>query len=371
MSRVLVLLPEQPLPGLCDASWWRVEAGAIVERGEDERWIELSGRDGADLVALAPAGSVRLQVTEPVGATDRQAAAIAAAGVREGSAVEGVGVHGVASVVGGGDQRRAVAAVVATAAMQQWLDWFGAVGRDPSAIVPVQLLLPEAEEWTDVRIGSEHLVGRGDLRFPYEPGLAEALIGEEHVRRLPTDELEAELVRLAEAPPLNLRQGPFARRRRLRLERRQIRELALLAACIPLLALVTALVTIVRVNGAADRLDRKTVEVASAALGRPVTAERALTELDLQAARSGGAGGSMSAPMAALFQQMQADQSVTATTLGWRGDGTLSTTVAATRAEDINRLLIALQRNGYQVTAVPRSGADGRQMADITMRSGA
>ena len=371
MTRILILLPEQPQPGLADTFWWRVEAGAVTARGEDASWVDLSAEGGGELVALAPAGAVRLVVTEPVGATDRQAVAIAAAAVREASAGDGGELHAAAAIIGAGEERRAMAAVVATTAMERWLEWLGALGRDPLAIVPSLLLLPPANEWIDLRVGNEHLVGRGELRFPYEPALAEALVGEERVRRLPADEVEAALVRLAEAPPLDLRHGAFARRRSLRIAQRQWRELAALAACVPLLALAAALVTVVRVNGAADRLDRQTEEVASAALGRSVAAEQALTELDLQAARLGGTGGAMAGPMAALFQQMQADPSVTATTLGWRGDGTLSTTLAAARVEDINRLLIALQRNGYKVTAVPRSAADGRQMADITVRSGA
>lgn len=371
MTRVVLLLPEYPQPGSADAFWWRVEAGVVTASGEDASWVELSVEGGSELVALAPAGAVRLVVTEPVGATDRQAAAIAAAAAREASAADGSALHAVATMIGAGEERRSMAAVVAAGVVERWLEWLGALGRDPEAIVPSQLLLPAAAEWTDLRVGNEHLVGRGDLRFPYEPALAEALIGEERVRRLGSQEVEAALVRLAEATPLDLRQGPFARRRSVRIEQRQWRELAALAACVPLLALAAALVTVVRVNGAADRLDRQTEEVASAALGRSVAAEQALTELDLQAARLGGAGGTLAGPMAALFQQMQADPSVTATALGWRGDGTLSTTLAAARVEDINRLLIALQRNGYKVTAVPRSAADGRQMADITVRSGA
>lgn len=366
MRQVLVLLPERPAEAFI-AHWWRVEHGEVVECGHDEAWVALSVPPFAQVVALAPGAAVRLKWSEAVGATDRQAIAIAAASAREDSA--GGEVHAAATVVGEGEQRRTLAAVVSAEAMQGWLDWCRSAEREPAAIVPALLLLPATAEWTDVRIGSEHLVGRGDMRFAYEPALAEALIGEERVQRLGADALEEALVAIAAEPPLDLRQGRFALRRRWTLDRTRVRELALLAVCIPLLALLVVAVTIVRLNRDSDRIDRETVKVASAALGRPVTAESALGEMDLQAARSGG--GRLSVPLSALYRYLQANPSVAASAIGWNGDGTLSSTLAASRPEDINRVLLALQQGGYRVTAVPRTGTDGRQLADVTVRGGA
>jgi hypothetical protein len=37
--------------------------------------------------------------------------------------------------------------------------------------------------------------------------------------------------------------------------------------------------------------------------------------------------------------------------------------------EDINRLLLSLQRLGYRVTATTRPGASGQMIADLTLRS--
>ena len=371
MTRLLLLLPERPHANVAAAWWWRVDHGAVVASGGDDAWVRQASEPGTEVIGLAPAAAVRLVITSAQGETDRQAAAVAAASAREASLAEADTLHAVAVVQGEGETRRALTALVAAEAMEQWLGWARAFGIELRAIVPSLLLLPDTEEWTDLRLGTEHLVGRGELRFPYEPALADALIGEAGVRQVSGEELENALVRLAEAPPLDLRQGRFGARTSWRMEPRRLRELLLLAACIPLLALLAALVTIVRLDRDSARLDRETAEVASAALGRPVTAEAALAELNVQAARTGGAGGSLSAPLAALYQQMQSEPSVTATALGWRGDGTLSTTLAATRPEDINRLLLGLQRNGYKVTAVPRTGTDGRQLADITVRSGA
>ncbi|WP_205479447.1 type II secretion system protein GspL [Sphingomonas arenae] len=372
MTQLVLLLPEHPQPDASDTWWWRIADGEITECGDDSRWVQWAAEPGAELIGLASAGAVSLVSSEPVGATDRQASAVAAASAREASASDAADVHVVACVEGEGERRHALAAIVSAEVIDAWLLWCRSCGHDLHAIVPSLLLLPASDEdWIDARLGTEHLVGRGHLRFPYEEGLSEALIGDDRVRRVPADEVEAALVRLARRKPLNLRSGRFAARRGWGLDRGRARELLLLAACIPLLALLAAIISLVRLNRNSDRLDRETVEVASAALGRPVTAEAALAELDLVAARSGGAAGALSAPLASLYQQMQADPAVTATVLGWQGDGTLSATLAASRPEEINRVLLGLQRSGYRVTAVPRTGADGRQLAEITVKSAA
>lgn len=372
MSQLVLLLPERPKPGVPDTCWWRIADGEIVERGEGGRWVQRAAGTDAELIGLAPAGAVRVVSTEPVGATDRQAVAVAAASAREASASGAAEVHVVACVEVEGERRQALAAVASAEAMEAWLEWCHGLGRDLEAIVPSLLLLPLwNEDWIDARLGTEHLVGRGHLRFPFEAGLSEALIGDDRVRRLAADQVDSALVRLAGRKPLNLRSGRFARRRGWPVERARTRELLLLAACVPLLALLAAVVSLVRLNLDSDRLDRETVEVAGAALGRPVTVQTARAELDSAAARSGAAAGALSAPLASLYQHMQANPAVTATVLGWRGDGTLSATLASARPEDINRVLLGLQRSGYQVTAMPRTGADGRQLAEITMKSGA
>jgi general secretion pathway protein L len=55
--------------------------------------------------------------------------------------------------------------------------------------------------------------------------------------------------------------------------------------------------------------------------------------------------------------------------LSHRTDGTLTTTLAAPRVEDVNAVLLALQARGYRVTAQPMAGSDGQQMANITIRA--
>jgi general secretion pathway protein L len=60
---------------------------------------------------------------------------------------------------------------------------------------------------------------------------------------------------------------------------------------------------------------------------------------------------------------------VTLKSLAHRTDGTLTTTLAAPRVDDINAVLLALQAHGYRITAQPMAGTDGQQMANVTIRA--
>ena len=71
--------------------------------------------------------------------------------------------------------------------------------------------------------------------------------------------------------------------------------------------------------------------------------------------------------MSGLLLRLQAERDVSLTALGF-SRGILSATLAAASVDSINATLVALQRDGYVVTAVPRQGSDGRSMADVTIR---
>ena len=77
------------------------------------------------------------------------------------------------------------------------------------------------------------------------------------------------------------------------------------------------------------------------------------------------------APLTAVYQALQPEQSVGITSLSYAPDGTLSVTFASPTVDPINRVLLSLQRDGYRVTAVPRQSPDGRSMVDVTVRSAA
>ncbi|HEV7233851.1 MAG TPA: hypothetical protein VGN36_06360, partial [Sphingorhabdus sp.] len=54
--------------------------------------------------------------------------------------------------------------------------------------------------------------------------------------------------------------------------------------------------------------------------------------------------------------------------LRFGADGILTVVLAAPDANSVNRALIAIQQDGYRVTATPRQDTSGATLVDMTMR---
>lgn len=366
MRKVLIYgLPTVPDVSLREVHWWLVSNGQIETAGNGPDWVDLIGED-RDLIALAPAGAARVtrSASPPTTSSVRQAAAVARVAALDASLGDDEANHVVSSAGDGG----VVTAIVDNGVMLAWLDWARGFGADPSHIVPVAALLPNSEDWTAATIGSERIVGKNGLIVPDEPALRELIVGDSDVRELAPEEVERALVRIADEIPIDLRSGRFARRRGLVIERDRVRELALLAAALVLITLAWAVLGVLKLNNETDRLNEETLLVAQAALGRPVALETAESAL----AQSGGGSvyGGLMPPLTALYDALRTEDQVSATAINFSPDGTLATTLAAPTADPVNRVLVALQRSGYSITAVPRKSSDGRTMSETTIRSG-
>lgn len=370
-AALLVALPHDPVGGDSTTHWWRV-IGDRVDAGAGSEWLAFAADVEARprLIGLAPAALVRLTFsTRPDGAANlRQAATIARMGALDQSLGEAGTLHS-ATVNLEGDPPTMVTAVVANSKMQEWLDWAEGLGVRIDHIVPVAMVLPLGDQWTAATIGRERILGRRGMVLPDEPGLKDALLGQSEV---PPDELESNalelaLVRIAEAPEPDLRTGRFARRRRIVIERMKVRELALLTLAIILMSILLAVVEIVKLDTSRSALDAETLAIARQAAGSSVTLDNAEAALAARAAPVGG--GSWSSGVAAVLARLQPEPSVSLSMLDYSG-GTLSFTVSGQEPNAINRVLLALQRDGYRVSAVPRPHGDGRVLTDVTLREG-
>jgi len=365
---VVFILPEVPEPGQFESSWWLVADGGVLDSGTGTEWLALAGSGECDdrkLVALAPAASVRIDVTErPQSASERQASTAARLAAVEASLGEPQALHAACAV----DGDKVITAVVDNGVMLAWLDWGRDAGVEAHHVVPVGALLPPSEDWTVATIGTETVIGRAGTVLAFEPELVAHIVGDREPTVLSQDRVEAAIVAAASEAPLDLRTGRMARRRRIVVDRQQIRKLVPVAAMISLLALIYVLIAIVKLNAATDRLNEESVAVAGRALGRPVALESA--ESELSQGLGGGSYGGVMMPLTGLYSALQSEQSVSSTELSYRPDGTLAATLAAPTLDAINRVLVAIQRDGYRVTAVPRQAPDGRSMVDLTVRTG-
>lgn len=360
---LIVVLPETA----GDAwRWRRVEDGELGawfdHAPDDPQWNEAEGR----AVALVPAADAPVRML-PRGAMPL-AQALAAARLNVAEAA-GEGAHVAVSAVP--DETTIVVATAAKAAMDVWLAELDTAGLVPDALVPAALVLPEPGNGAvTAELDGRPLARTRDAAFAGEPELLEALAGGE-ATRLDSSALDQALLAAWREPPLDLRQGSYAPRRVSIFRLPDWLQLARMAALALLLGFLVLVVETVKLN--ADARAREAAALAAAQKRFPAAVDlaSAQTLAAAELARRGEGGGSFAAPAAAVLAAMKPIPSLRLRDLGYAPDGTLRFQAAAPTADDINRLLLALQEEGWQVTVPPQLAPDasGATVAAITVRA--
>ena len=360
-AALVIILP----PDLDDApEWLRVGDDAIVARGSGEDWGEIPDGPGAILL-VAPAAAITLHRTTLPDLAPRQAAAAARLLALENS-LGGADTLHVATGPHNEDDGLDVA-VVRNADMAAWLLWAQHRALDPGAIIPAALLLSRPDNgFVGARVGSENLLRDASSAF-VDDGLGARLVDDAPVEMLSPEAVDAAILAAVESPPLNLRQGAFARRRRRAIDWGVVRRSTAIAGLILLVVLATALVRIGRLH--ADTASRDAAAVAAARTIAPdvTTAEQAEAAVNAELAARGVGGRGFSGPTAQLLSAMQAAPGVTLAALARTGDGALAATLAAPGVDDIDAVLGTLRGAGYTVTAEPPQNQGGRNAIAITM----
>jgi general secretion pathway protein L len=295
-------------------------------------------------------------------ATPRQAAAAARAQVL--AAAIDADVHVVAEPAAG----PVPVATVSHDVMAHWLGWAAANGHDVAGVTPAALALPAPTPGTlhMATLAGERMARSDTRAFALEPGLEDVLTGGAPL--VAVDAGDA-LTALAATPQLNLLTGRYAPPHADWFTRERIRTAGVLVALILLVSLAIGVARLLWLYADIARIDDENATLTSTALGRDIPADSAVAELDARLAATGASRGSANATLAALMQAMEGQASVGLDAASWDRAGTLTVTLGATRAEEINPVLLALQNAGYRITAQPRSGTDGRALGDVTIRS--
>ena len=171
------------------------------------------------------------------------------------------------------------------------------------------------------------------------------------------------------APPLDLLSGAWKPKRRWAVDPAMLRLAKRLASALVVVSIAIPLIYALRLTADTSRADEAVVAMAKKAGVTASDASAAETEIDRRLAAAGGGPLAFSVPASALYDAMRDAPGVSLKTLSHRTDGTLTTTLAAPRVDDINQVLLALQARGYRITAQPMAGTDGQQMANITIRA--
>jgi general secretion pathway protein L len=375
---IILLAPERDAPPI----WYRIDGNRIVRRGKGMGWLppehdsaaqEAAGETVGRAMLVLPPHATTLHWIACPGMTARQGASAArlmaleaSIGAQAGAASPGDAerLHAVVATSEDADAPHIVA-VISHGAMAHWVGWCEAHGIGKASILPAALVLPAPENgFVRALIGEADVVRGTDSSFAGDEALAPLIIGDAPVTPVTADSIDAALLRALDTPPLDLRQGSFARRSPARFDRARWTRIAVMIGGIALAALLIALVTILRLNAETARLNAQTVALAQTvdpAIGDPETAESRIA--GLLAAR-GGRGG-FTGVMAGLMTAMQANPNVVLTNVSQGADGMLRVQLAASKAEEINDVLIAIQEAGWRLSANAVQQRGARLVADI------
>ncbi len=326
--------------------WRLLSGGALVGRGDEVAELP-AARPWVRVVLAVPGTDVTLHWLELAGdLTAVQAAAAARLRIAD-DAPEPVGdLHIAAGRVEGG---LTCVAVVPVERMSAWILSARALGIEPDIVLPTPLLLMAPGEGLVRYAGGAVPDYRGVARaFSLEDELAKLLVGDDPVVDVDDGDREAGFGPVLAAPPINLRQGVFARRRDWAIDWPRVRRMAALAAILLLLSLAIQLVVIMRTTFAADRIQAEATELRRAT---PGTVRLAY------------------APVAGvLFEAVRDTPNVTLTQVVYQPDGTLRASLLADNAATIDQVRGRIEARGLQAVGALPTDMGGRAALQLTIR---
>ena len=356
-------------------AWLRIDNGVIVDSGQDDGWIDAWEKpqdDGADdrLIALAPVADVPLRWLHYPDAAPAQASAAARIDTLKASLGDAAALHIVAGQPAEAGQAVPVA-VTTHAAMTAWTEWLKARGLSPAAIIPAGAAVPPPEPdhvWS-AELGGEQIIRTITRAYVSDPELDPLIAGGHDIAPLGADRMRDALLLTLAAPPIDLLSGGWKPKRSWSVDPVMLRLAKFLAIGLLVISLLIPIIHAVRLAADTSRADSAVVATATKVGIKASDATAAEAELDRRLAAAGGGPLAFSVPASALYDAMADAPGVTLKTLSHRTEGTLTTTLAAPRIDDVNQVLLALQARGYRITAQPMAGTDGQQMANVTIRA--
>ena len=201
--------------------------------------------------------------------------------------------------------------------------------------------------------------------FAVEPDIAELIVGERLLAKVDGNIVEAGLRDLARDPLLDLRQGPFASRRRWRFDPALVRRLAMLVAALLVVTLAIQLASILRYRLAADAVEAEIRLVAARALPRNPGIADPTVELSDRLGQLRGGGAGYGATSAALFGAIKATPNVELNGLSFSPDGSLRATLAADSPATLDDVARRVEISGFRTELGPPRSGGGRRVADL------
>jgi general secretion pathway protein L len=332
--------------------WRLLSGGAVIGRGDELAELP-EQRPWVRTVLAVPGTDVTMHWLElREGLTDAQAAAAARLQLADETLGPITDMHVAAGRREGG---LTAVATVPNARMAEWIAAAKAAGMEPDVIIPApMLLMPPGEGLVRYAPAEGAPDYRGTARgFSLEDDLAGIVLGEIAVRDIDEGTREAGLAPMLADPPINLRQGPFARRREVVLDRRRINWLLALGIFLLTVSLLVQINSIVRTTFAADRVLEEAAEVRAAL---PKDGVR----------RSAGTG--FAAVASVLLESVRDTPNAVVTQMTYQADGSLRASILADNQATIDGIRARAEARGVSASAGPTTNLGGRAGADLTLR---
>lgn len=355
MSETLVLMPgETP-------HWLRISDGEIISRGEGL----VAHHPDDHVVAVVPAQDVTIHHADLPDLSEPQAQAAARLMMADQSASLATMLHVAVGKANGAGDRPIVAMDRVT--MTALLADMAAQGHDPDSVVAAPMLLARPTTgFVKGNFGSDVVLRGVDSGFADDPILTPLLTGG-IVTTLDRKTLERDLVRAVSNPEVDLRQGIFAKRRAWGLDWARLRQIGWLALALILVMSLYAIVQLVRLNMAADRIETENMIAARAALPAGTTVNNPLVQVQEQLNSLRGPGGGMLPLAAAVASAASATPNLELTSLIFDGGGTLRITARAPTPTDQMVFEAKLKEAGLTPASGPTMVDQGQQIRDYTV----
>ncbi|MGB5076367.1 MAG: type II secretion system protein GspL [Sphingorhabdus sp.] len=341
---------------------WRINEGQWTRCGP---LSDFQGdADDLSVMALVSPVDVRCLWSSWPGLEPRQAESVAGLKATEQSLGP---VHVVARHVG---DDMVVSAAISPEKMASGLALLSAHGLDPDLLLPMGLAVEGDPDHVAKAAFDGMEVFRGsNFVAPDEPAFRQLLIGDGVVKEYDQVEIQAMLWASSRSPLINLRQGKFAKRQHniwaTPTQRQWI--IRLLGALVGVTILLGIATFVAYTSGASDENERA---LAAARKIDPSIQDIALAETQLdRALQQKGIVQRRFGPLSAgLWRAVKMAPNVSVRELRFSPDGILTTVLAAPDAQSLNKALVAVQKDGFKITAVSRRDDSGATLVDLTMR---
>jgi type II secretion system protein L len=350
MNTVLVFAGYSPL------RWWRVEDGAITERGE-------GAPEPGDVVAVLPSASCAWRQFEFSSLSPAQALVAARLDAADNSLGDADDRHVAVT------RDRAGYLVTSAGALRTLLAELAEAGLKPVLALPAPALLPVDEGgFVRARFPSETALRASFAGCEDDGVLSSVVVGSAPVRTLGADELDRAVTDALAAPFVTLLQGDFAPRTSWGAEAGYWRRMAVYGVLALALTLTIPVAKWAKLIASTAALEAESAEIAARALGEAEASPESIVRLRARLVDRRGGGVGYPATEGAFLRAMEGLPNTDLGALAFSDDGTLRATVRGTSQADLDQLRAVLVAGGFDVSVGAATDVQGRRQAEFVVR---